>query len=180
MEESPVTLVLEHSKMNETANEDKRCGSFLLLRCGDVTTSSDWRQVGGAGGQWRMVTSQGGWPRPATGRVETFYLADSQSIVRWHIIHVMNPLRESLSLSRGTQFDRYVAVFRCKRSPTFMGRGVFLSIWRCHWRASSSCPMNSTSLCLELEKSPNFFLFVEFPLISGWEAGKKFLPPSWG
>ena len=105
-----MTLVLEHSKMNETANEDKRCGSFLLLRCGDVTTSSDWRQVGGAGGQWRMVTSQGGWPRPATGRVETFYLADSQSIVRWHIIHVMNPLRESLSSSRGTQFNRYVAV----------------------------------------------------------------------
>ena len=69
-------------------------------------------------------------------------------------------------------------VFRCKRSPTFMGRGVFLSIWRCHWRASSSCPMNSTSLCLELEKSPNFFLFVEFPLIFGWEAGKKFLPPT--
>jgi len=45
--------------MNETANEDKRCGSFLLLRCGDVTISSDWRQVGGAGGQWRTVTSQG-------------------------------------------------------------------------------------------------------------------------
>jgi hypothetical protein len=51
----------------------------------------------------------GGWPRPATGRVETFYLPDSQSIGRWHIIHVTNPLRERFSLSRGTQFDRYVA-----------------------------------------------------------------------